>query len=407
MNFKKFGFVPADILVPKNIDMQKWSVVACDQYTSQPEYWQETKKNAGSQPSAYNIIFPEIYLESEDNEKKINRINETMYEYLKEDIFEEVKNSFIYVERTVLSKKVRRGLVGAVDLEKYDYAPGSKSLVRATEKTVTERIPARVKIRQNAPLEMPHVMLLADDKHNEIFSRIKKGELLYDFELMQGGGHIRGYKAEPSEEMQKAFESLFEKCDKENALMFAVGDGNHSLAAAKACWDDIKKNLSDEEKKNHPARFGLAELVNIHDESLEFEPIHRIVFDCNPNDVRADMEKKFNISHTPCDGAQKIGFVSDGKVTDMYIKNPDAYLAVGTLQNYIDSHLADKRIDYIHGEDVVKSLAKNNNVGFILPAMDKSELFKTIISDSVLPRKTFSMGEACEKRFYLECRKIK
>lgn len=407
MNFEKFGFVPTDIMIPKNIDMHKWSVVACDQYTSEPEYWEKTKQIAANEPSAYNIIFPEIYLESEDYEKKIQQINSEMEKYISDGVFETIGNSFVYSERTLNSGKMRRGLIGAVDLEKYDFEPNSSALIRATEGTVKERIPARVQIRENAPLEMPHVMLLVDDKDDLIFSAAEKGDKIYDFDLMQNGGHITGYAVSANTALYDAFLALYTKCDKTNPLMFAVGDGNHSLAAAKTCWEHLKKSLSAEEIENHPARYSLVEVVNIHDSSLEFEPIHRVVFGCDAQEVISDMKKHFDICENYIDGSQKVNVVSNGEIEQLYIKNPPSYLCVGTLQNYIDSALCGKRVDYIHGSEVVKKLANGNNIGFILPAMDKSDLFKTIIADGVLPRKTFSMGEACDKRYYLECRKIK
>lgn len=407
MDFEKFGFMPANILIPKNEDMQKWSVVACDQYTSEPEYWQRVKKRTDGAKSTYHMIFPEIFLENEDKSERIKNINGTMDNYLNEDVFLQLENSFVYVKRQISTNKIRHGLVGMIDLEKYDFSKESKALIRATEGTVIERIPPRVEIRKNASLEIPHIMILIDDKENEVFKSIKlKEKAIYDFDLMEGGGHIQGYKIEPDLNIYNAFLSLYEKCDKENPLMFAVGDGNHSLATAKKCWENIKNGLTKEEMLTNPARYSLVEVVNIHDEALEFEPIHRVIFDCEPKKIISDMKKYFNVTDDNREG-QKISYVIDGEVFDMYIKNPTAYLCVGTLQKYIDENLKNKKIDYIHGSDVVKKLSHDKNIGFILPAMDKSDLFKTILNDSVLPRKTFSMGEACDKRFYLECRKVK
>lgn len=407
MNFEKFGFMPADILIPQNADMKKWSVVACDQYTSQADYWLRVSAAVCKEPSTYNMIFPEIYLETIDKEEKIASINGCMDNYLKGNIFNEIKNSFIYVERGVSTGKIRRGLMGMVDLEAYDYTRGSKTLIRATEGTVLERIPPRVQIRINASLELPHVMLLIDDKDDLLFSSVEKGDTLYDFDLMENSGHIAGYKVSPTEKIYNALDKILEGCDKNNPLLFAVGDGNHSLATAKQCWEQIKESLSEEERKNHPARYSLVELVNIHDESLEFEPIHRVLFDCDTKKVIADLKAHYGAEDTPSDGAQELIYVADGKKKSMYIKNPPSYLPVGTLQMYIDSFLKDTKVDYIHGADVTCSLATGNNLGFILPPMDKSDLFKTVIADGALPRKTFSMGEACDKRFYLECRKVK
>ena len=285
MNYGKIGFKPADILIPQNIDMEKWSVVACDQYTSEPGYWEQVEKFVGDNPSALNITFPEIYL-SGDNSKRINKINNTMEEYIDKGIFKEYKNSFIYTERVIGGGKIRHGLIGAVDLEAYDFRANSKSLIRATEGTVIERIPPRVKIRENAPLESPHIMILIDDDKKEIIEKIDKSKLekVYDFDLMMESGHITGYLVKNTEEICRKFEKLLEN-QGENPLLFAMGDGNHSLATAKTCWENIKKEIPEGEWVNHPARYALAEIVNIHDTSMEFEPIHRVVFDVDPEDV--------------------------------------------------------------------------------------------------------------------------
>lgn len=408
MEFKKLGFMPCDILLPKDADMEKWSCVACDQYTSEPEYWEKAKEIAGDAKSCLNMIFPEVYLGDNDNER-IKNINKTMEEYLSSGTFNVIENSFIYVERTVGSGKVRHGIVGAVDLDAYDFNKGSKSLIRATEGTVLERIPPRVKIRQDACLELPHIMLLIDDFNKNVIEPINKSDLekLYDFDLMQNSGHIEGYKLPGDERLKNALESLFDGSDA--PFVYAVGDGNHSLATAKTCWENIKKNLSDAEKENHPARFALVELVNIHDESLEFEPIHRVVFDCNPIDVMDELKKYYKTNQ---DGkGQKITYCYGDENRTIYVENSTQELTVGTLQVFLDEYkksYTDIEIDYIHGEDVVADLSKNDNtIGFILEAMEKSDLFKGVKSNGALPRKTFSMGEAFEKRFYIECRKIK
>ena len=412
-------FKPADILLPKNTDLEKWSVVACDQYTSEPEYWEKTAEIVGDSASTLNIIFPEVYLEEGDS--RIEKINSKMKEYIDNDIFEEYRNSFIYVERNVGENRVRKGLVGCIDLEDYDFKKGSQSLVRATEGTVLERIPPRVKIRENAPLELPHVMILIDDEKKEIIESLtaKKDnfEKVYDFELMHESGHISGYVI-PLEENQKILEKLDVLYDEfggkynidgKNPLVFAVGDGNHSLATAKTCWDNLKPSLTDEEIKNHPARFALCELVNIHDDALEFEPIHRVVFGIDADDIISSMEEFYDVSYED-NGGQHFVYVLDGVKKDVYINNPKSMLSVGTLQIFLDEYISKQggKIDYIHGEDVtVKLGSEKGNIGFLLPPMAKNELFKTVINDGALPRKTFSMGEAYEKRFYLECKRIK
>ena len=408
-DYKKIGFKPADILLPKNIDMTAWSVVACDQYTSQPEYWAKVKNIVGDKPSTLNIIFPEIYL-SEDNSARIDSINRYMKEYLENGLFEEYKNSFVYVERTIGEGKVRRGLIGAIDLEAYDFTADAKTLVRATEGTVRERIPPRVQIRIGASIESPHIMVLIDDEKNNIIEKIDKKKLpkLYDFDLMMGGGHIEGYLVTDTDEICNKLEKMVD-AQGENPLLFAMGDGNHSLATAKTCWEQIKSGLSESERENHPARYALAEIVNIHDSSMEFEPIHRVVFNVNPSELLSEFMKAEPSAEIDGGEGQRITAVYGDKEVEITVKKPSNTLEVGTLQKFLDDYVkkTDAKIDYIHGSDVVKSLAKESDrIGFILPSMKKSDLFPAIKNDGVLPRKTFSIGEAFEKRFYLECRKI-
>ncbi len=408
-DYKKIGFKPADILLPKNIDMTAWSVVACDQYTSQPEYWEKVKNIVGDKPSTLNIIFPEIYL-SEDNSARIDSINRYMKEYLENGLFEEYKNSFVYVERTIGEGKVRRGLIGAIDLEAYDFTADAKTLVRATEGTVRERIPPRVQIRIGASIESPHIMVLIDDEKKNIIEKIDKKKLpkLYDFDLMMGGGHIEGYLVTDTDEICNKLEKMVD-AQGENPLLFAMGDGNHSLATAKACWEQIKSGLSESERENHPARYALAEIVNIHDSSMEFEPIHRVVFNVNPGELLSEFMKAEPSAEMEGGEGQRITAVYGDKEVEITVKKPSNTLEVGTLQKFLDDYVkkTDAKIDYIHGSDVVKNLAKESDrIGFILPSMKKSDLFPAIKNDGVLPRKTFSIGEAFEKRFYLECRKI-
>lgn len=413
------AFKKANILIPNGVDLEKWSVVACDQYTSQPEYWKEVENIVGDAPSSLNITFPEVYLCEGDS--RIEKINKCMDKYIKDGIFKEYKNSLIYMERTIDGKKVRKGIVGAIDLEEYDFKKGADSQVRATEGTVLERIPPRVKIRENAPLELPHVMILIDDAKREIIENLaaKKQDMqkLYDFELMQGGGHLAGYLIPDSlaDETLKKLEKLSEKeefakrySSNKAPLTYAVGDGNHSLATAKTCWENLKKTLSDEDFKNHPARFALCELENIHDDALEFEPIHRVVFDTDVEALLNALASYYEVNDAG--EGQCIEYVSADKCGKLYIKNPKSELTVGTLQIFLDDYLKDHegKIDYIHGDDVCRTLGeKPGNIGFILPPMEKSQLFLGVINDGVLPRKTFSMGEAYEKRFYLEAKMIR
>ena len=416
-------FNAADILLPKDVDFSKWSVVACDQYSSEPEYWERAKKISEGSPSTLNIIYPEAYLAESDGDKRIENINRTMSEYINDGVFKEYKNSLIYVERTQKNGKTRCGIIGTIDLEAYDYSVGSQSPVRATEGTIISRIPPRQRIRRNAPLELPHILMLADDREKEIIeplgSMTDTFEKLYDFELMQGGGHIKGWlisdavktdilKKVEKLECKDGFYEKYGVSDKD-VLAIAVGDGNHSLATAKACWEEIKPTLTEAERKTHPARFALAELENLHDDALEFEPIHRVVFGVNPTDVIDAMYKYYpQISETD-NGGQKIVITYQGTDKTIYIKDAPLNLAVGTFQKFMDDYLTENKgeIDYIHGADVVRNLTQSENtIGFIFDAMEKNDLFTTVITDGALPRKTFSMGEAYDKRFYLEAKRI-
>ena len=415
-------FKAGNILIPKNVDMHKWSVVACDQYTSEPKYWEEVENIVKDAPSTLRLTLPEIYLNDNNVEDKIRKINETMIDYLNNDMFNEYENSMIYLERTQSDGKVREGLMGIVDLEDYSYEKGSQTLIRATEKTVIERIPPRMKVRENALLELPHIMILIDDEKKNIIESLKNevstNDLVYDFDLMQNGGHIKGYKLNENiinNIINKLslladktyFEEKYNVTDK-GVLLFAMGDGNHSLATAKACYEKLKETMSKEEYLNHPARYALVELVNLHSPALEFEAIHRVVFDTNVNDLLDSLYKYYDINEEG--NGQKFELITKDFDKTLYITNPKSNIAVGSIQIFLDEYLKDNKgsIDYIHGEDVTKNLAKNeDNVGFIFDAMAKEELFKTVILDGALPRKTFSMGHSYDKRFYLEARKIK
>lgn len=417
-------FKPADILIPKNVDFSKWSVVACDQYTSQPEYWTKAAENAAGSPSALNIIFPEVYLNDDDADERIKNINRTMCEYMDADIFEELKDSFILVERMQSNGKIRKGIIGCMDLEEYDFSKGSQSKIRATEGTILSRIPPRQKIRINAPLELPHILMLIDDREKSVIEPVSKQKnrlkKLYDFDLMLGGGHICGYLV--GEDMKADILNALDALENESAfnekygvlgkgvLLFAAGDGNHSLATAKTCWEEIKKGLSPEEQENHPARYALVELNNIYDEALEFEPIQRVVFGVDPKKLMDGLFAYYPEASYNDNGGQEIRYTYQGNEGAVYIKNAPSNLPVGTLQKYLDEYL-DKNggeVDYIHGDDVVRELTKaENTIGFMVDKMEKNDLFTTVIKDGALPRKTFSMGEAQDKRFYLECKRIR
>ena len=418
----KIPFKAGNILIPKKTDMTKWSVVACDQYTSEPEYWNEVTKIVGDAPSTLNLTLPEIYLEESDVNERIKRINENMDKLLEEDFFNELEDSMIYLERTQSDGKVREGLMGIVDLENYSYEVGSQTLIRATEKTVIERIPPRVKVRENAKLELPHIMILIDDEKKDIIESLKnkvtETDVVYDFDLMQNGGHIKGYKLnsdvinEIGTKLDKLadkdyFEKKYNVHDK-GILLFAMGDGNHSLATAKACYENLKKTMSEEEYLNHPARYALVELVNLHSNALEFEAINRVVFDVDSKKLVEELNKYYTINENG--NGQEFELVTSNGVKKLYIENSKSNIAVGSIQIFLDEYLKNNsgKIDYIHGDDVTKELTlKGNNVGFIFKPMKKEELFRTVILDGALPRKTFSMGHSYDKRYYLEARKIK
>lgn len=395
----KQPFLPADILLPKG-GFEKWAVIACDQYTSEPQYWKSAADYVGDAPSALNLVFPEVYL-SDDNSKKISEINGNMKKYIEDGVFNEFKNTFIYIKRTVTGGKTRRGVMGLIDLCDYSYEKGSKTLIRATEETVPERIPPRVEIRKDAPLELPHIMLLIDDPDMTVIAPLDKKtegkKPLYDFDLMLNGGHITGtaLSEKDAAELQDALGALVE--NSEDKLLFAVGDGNHSLAAAKECY---------RVNKSEKSRYALVEIVNIHDESLEFEPIYRVIFGADPEKVIHDFTEFSGGDYSGTD-AQKFTCVYGGCERKISVK-PSSKLCVGTLQRFIDKYIKENpslKVDYIHGEDSLRLLAeKPDTVGFIFDGMKKSELFDAVKQDGSLPRKTFSMGHANDKRFYLEAR---
>ena len=417
----KIPFKRGNILLPKNTDMTKWSVVACDQYTSEPEYWNSVRENVGSNPSTLNLTLPEIYLEESDVEERIKKINQNMEELVNMDFFNEYSDSMIYLERTQEDGKVREGLMGIVDLEDYSYEKGSQTLIRATEKTVIERIPPRVKVRENALLELPHIMILIDDEKKNVIESLKnkvtESDIVYDFDLMKNGGHIKGYllNNETMDEVDERLECLADKDYFENKygvkdkgiLLFAMGDGNHSLATAKACYENLKKEIG-EKALSSKSRYALVELVNLHSDALEFEAINRVIFNTDKDKLLNSLKEYYTINKEG--NGQEFRVVTDSIDEAWYIENPKSNIAVGSIQMFLDDYLKDNvgKIDYIHGEDVTKSLAsKDNNVGFIFDAMAKEDLFKTVILDGALPRKTFSMGHANDKRYYLEARKIK
>ena len=403
-------FASTDILVPQVESMEAWSVVACDQFTSQPEYWERVRRNVGENPSTVNLIFPEAELES-DKEVRIAKINKTMQEYVEHGLFREYPNAYIYLERTMKNGMIRKGVVGMVDLEAYDYSEKTTSEIRATEKTVVERIPPRMAIRRDAVLELPHILVFCDDDKKElleVFSEQKeKMKKIYEFDLMEEGGHIAGWLAQG--ELVAEFDEKFQQYENDRKMrgemVLAMGDGNHSLATAKACYEELKVSDPNKDWSDHPARYALIELENIHDEAQEFEPIHRILTEIDVPKLLSEMKEQICAD----EGMEIICCVGE-KEEVLCLDKKLGTLPIGVLQKFLDEYLEQDQgsIDYIHGDDVLRDLAKApNSVGFLVPTIDKSQLFSGISKDGVLPRKTFSMGHAQEKRYYLECRKIK
>lgn len=446
-NYENIGVHIPEIMLPaEGSDLSKWAVVACDQYTSQPDYWDEVKRIAGDSPSTLKLTFPEIYLKDDDKDERIKNINSTMEKYLNEGILKLESPGFILLDRSTEHANSRKGLILALDLERYDYNKGSQTLIRATEGTVLDRIPPRVKIREHAKIELPHIMVLIDDPGKTVveplFNKTGLYKKVYDFELMKNGGHIKGWKVEDEESLSAVGEALEKLAQPEafrrkygsgpdkGVLLFAVGDGNHSLATAKAHWENVKAAYGPDVMETHPARYALVEIVNVHDDGIVFEPIHRVLFGIDKTTVLDELASYFNEAskadyaifgseasmqealqkHSHDKKTHALPFILEGAFGMLLVDNPVHNLEVGTLQAVLDKFAKNHthtEIDYIHGSSVVSDLgSKAGNMGFYLPSMDKHDLFRTVILEGVLPRKTFSMGEADEKRFYLECRKI-
>jgi len=432
-----------DILLPgPGAVLPKWAVIACDQFTSEPEYWQKVEEYVGEAPSTLKIIYPEVYLGEARADARIARIRENMKLYLQTPVFSEAEG-FIYVKRRT-SSGVRKGLMVCLDLEHYDFKKGSKSLIRASEGTILSRIPPRVKIREGAPLEIPHIMVLIDDSKDTVIGPLtaqKSGlKELYDFELMMESGRLSGYRVDDAgleKDVIKALQALADPAafavkyglrPGTPVLLYAMGDGNHSLATAKTIWETTKEKGKDKSAvMNSPLRYALVELVNLHDGALVFEPIHRVLFDLAPErNLIGDMERYYRgrFRYAQCQSLEevmamvdrqkgsphRIGLVTSAGFGAIEVFKPDSNLPVGTLQNFLDTFMEEKgarQVDYVHGTEPVIRLGSGRGcAGFYLPAMDKNDLFKTVILDGALPRKTFSMGEASEKRFYMEARKL-
>lgn len=392
-------FTPADILLPASADMTKWSCIACDQFTSEPEYWQEAERIVGTAPSTLRLMLPEAWLGIRDSAAETRKIYEAMADYVNQDVFRLVTESYVYVERTLPSGAVRRGLVGKLDLEGYDWAEGTATPVRATEGTVESRLPARVEVRRGAVLEMPHIMVFINDAENTIIPSAAGGEELYDFELMLGGGHIRGSRVTGD-----AARALTAKLDAMGGgIKYAMGDGNHSLAAAKLCWEGVKPKLSAQERETHPARFALVELVNIHDEAVTFEPIHRVITGTRARgfieEVAATLPRGRGQAVTVLAGERELSFET-GLPLGKLVTRVDELVGEWIAQRGGDP-------DYIHGDEEARAIVKRNSgAGILLPRLEKSALFDDIAKLGPYPKKSFSIGHARDKRYYLECRII-
>lgn len=409
ISVKETGIKPCKILLPNVEDLTAWACVACDQFTGQKDYWERLDEFVGDKKSALRLILPEVFLN--DNVKdRIKEINSTINRYLSDGVFSELPEGFILTVRKTPFVEKRIGLIGAIDLEQYDFTENSKALVRATEGTIKERIPPRLKIRENAAAEFPHVMVLFDDERREINEKLYDNrnslKKLYDFELNMGGGKIEGYFVEKTEAVLESFsrlldtERLIKKYGKADPFVFAVGDGNHSLATAKEHWNKVKATLSDEEKKTHPARFALAEFVNVYDDGIYFEPIYRFVngidVDLFVKGIKCITDARFEIY---ANGKE----VSLGKINDI----PDA---ISKTDEYIKKFISDNggSVDYIHGKKELFGMVDSdkNSVGICFSKIDKSDLFGYVSKKGAFPKKTFSMGEGIEKRYYLEGKRI-
>ena len=399
-------FLPANILIPDGISFEKWSVVACDQFSAEPEYWESVEKIVGDEPSTLNMIVPEAYLGKIDEDESTEKIRAVMDDYISKKYLKEIKDSFIYVERTQSDGETRRGIVGIVDLDEYDFSEDSDAAILASEGTVLDRLPPRIRVRRRAYLELPHIMALINDSEKTVIepfaAKTKDLPLLYDFKLMEGGGHIRGYRLSGSdaEQVMSAMRALHGKCDP----LMVMGDGNHSLAAAKAYWEEIKQGISEAEQVGHPAKYGLVEVNNVYDPAIGFEAIHRVFFHIDADDFIAKFESAmpkgddYIIHWLTSEKSGTVG-ISAGCIGDM----------LTVMQNFLDEYCEQHGCEqeYIHGDEALKKLAVGEkSIGLLLPSMDKSEIFKTVSESGVFPRKSFSIGHARDKRYYLECRSI-
>lgn len=416
--------VPRIVLPDEQVDMQKWAVVACDQYVSEPKYWNEVEKYVGTSASALHIMLPEIYLGRADTQSRIEHTKKTMHYYFEDGVLMQLPSGFVLVERSIRGK-VRKGLMVLVDLDDYEYEKGKKAVIRSTEKTILERVPPRLEIRRGALLEMPHIMLLMDDKKDTVIGPIhaEKHRLaeVYDFELMMDGGRVSGYLVDDKQLEQNALDALA-NLPEYNGMRFCMGDGNHSLVVAKTLWEEAKKNMSEEEREYSPLRYALAELVNLHDEALQFEPIHRIVSKVSPSQCiqyvtdglcREGAQARLVFSRRkdkPRSDQTSIYFTSKESSGRIEIANPMGKTAAELIQPVLDEYLeqnAASKIEFVHGDEAfLEQTVQYDTLGFYMPAMDKDTFFETVVRCGELPRKSFSLGEANEKRYYIECRML-
>lgn len=426
--FARLGIILPEVFLPsENVDMEKWAVIACDQFTSERDYWERVKQTVGSSPSTLNLILPECYLEDEESTERISAIHAKMVEYLDAGILEKQSPGFVLIDRKTEHVHSRKGLLLAIDLERYDFNEGSKALIRPTEGTIKERLPARMKVREGASLDLPHILFLIDDPDGMViekaFQHREEMKLLYDFDLMEDGGHVTGRKVDDPALLEELCNGL-EKLIRNRGLLFAVGDGNHSLASAKTIWENLK--ASGGVNDAHPARYAMVEAVNIHDSGLLFEPIHRVLFNIDIGDFTSFLsaapgctieEIPGGIEGVPpgeafdvVAGSHRIGYTAGGRTGVLSIQKPEAALAAEFLQEMLDEYLADHSnasIDYIHGEAATAALGEQaGNIAFFLPPLDKRTFFEMIVKRGAFPRKTFSLGEAREKRYYLESRTL-
>ena len=415
-------FDRADILLPQNCDMTKWSVVACDQFSSQPEYWNALEQANAGVPSTLHLMFPEAYLETRDQFAEAEKINAEMERYLAEGVFRTLPDSYVYIERTLHSGEVRRGLLGVLDLDAYDYSKGSASPIRATEGTIESRLPPRVRVREGAALEMPHIMVFIDDPENGVMGLLdaSKGSLpaLYDFDLSAGGGHIRGWQVSgaAADRLEAAIDALSDpemlraRYGSAAPVIYAMGDGNHSLATAKKCWEAIKPGLTAAERETHPARYSLVELVNIHDPAIGFEPIHKVLFETEPGAFLAEAGDALSALGGDADTCHTLRLVTAAGERELCVRGLTIGQLIGAAEEACQTYLAKHggKIDYIHNDDTALEMGRRGDgAAILLPRMEKGELFPSVVRSGPFPKKSFSIGHAQDKRYYLECRKIR